>query len=119
MAELRRSAQTQNLDVETLLTVPYKLHTLEVKDAAILDLRENEPLDAVGLKATDIVSDNWDACQQVGHAAWFLHFEGVLANSATGNGHVLTLFENRLRAGTIKFSESRQLDPDLYRQLSL
>lgn len=56
-------------------------------------------------------------CQQIGHAAWFLHFDGVLAPSATGRGDVLTLFEGRLAPGKLTLSTSEKLDMELFDRL--
>lgn len=30
----------------------------------------------------DIYGDDWSACQAVGHAAWFLHVQGILVPAA-------------------------------------
>lgn len=110
MAELDRAAQSQGLPVETLLRVPYKLHTLRVTGARILDLTGTR-LEQVGLTADDVAGDDWEPCQ------WFLHFEGLLADSASGVGRVLTLFEGRLRLGVLRLVESEDLTPDQYRKL--
>lgn len=117
LGELERAAASQNLAVETLLNVPYRLHTLDVHDANVLDLRSASTMAAVGLATADIESDDWEPCQQVGHAAWFLHFDGVLAPSATGRGNVLTLFEGRLAPGKLTLVTSEALDVALFDRL--
>ena len=58
------------------------------------------------------------ACQMVGHAAWFLRFQGILAPSASGTGMVLTLFESRLGPGSVLVKSSDDLTLSLYEELS-
>jgi len=116
MAELDRAAQSQGVPPETLLRVPYKIHTLHVTEARILDLTGTR-LEQVGLTADDVSGDDWEPCQAVGHGAWFLHFEGLLADSASGIGRVLTLFEGRLRPSVLQLVTSQDLTPDRYRKL--
>ncbi|MGB7236662.1 MAG: RES domain-containing protein [Rhodococcus sp. (in: high G+C Gram-positive bacteria)] len=118
MGEVQRAAAANQLDPHEMLQVPYLLHTLEVRDLAVLDLRTPEALGFVGLDPADIADDDWTACQAVGHAAWFLKVPAVIAPSATGQGHVLTLFETRLPPGAVHVTESRSLTPSLYDELS-
>lgn len=117
LGELERAAASQQLSVKTVLQVPYKFHTLDVQEVAVLDLRPTETMAAVSLTTADIESDDWGHCQQIGHAAWFLHFDGVLAPSATGRGDVLTLFEGRLAPGKLTLSTSEKLDMELFDRL--
>ncbi|PPF91340.1 hypothetical protein C5C03_00525 [Clavibacter michiganensis] len=117
MAELERAAQSQGLTPETLLAVPYKVHTLAVSGVTVLDLRDPAALASVGLTPADIAGDDWEPCQALGHAAWFLGFDGVLASSASGTGSVLTLFEGRLGPGQLRLSASEVLTVDRYTTL--
>lgn len=116
IAELDRAAQSQGLPAETLLRVPYKLHTLRVAGARIFDLT-GVGLEQVGLTGDDVAGADWEPCQAVGHGAWFLHFEGLLADSASGVGRVLALFEGRLRPGVLELVGSEDLTLDQYRKL--
>lgn len=118
MAELDRVAESQNVPAATMLQVPYKFHTLEVDAARILDLSSTERLSEIGLEAEDISDPDWSACQMVGHAAWFLRFQGILAPSASGTGMVLTLFESRLGPGSVLVKSSDDLTLSLYEELS-
>ncbi len=59
----------------------------------------------------DVADDDWTACQAVGHAAWFLGLDGVLAPSASGRGHVLAAFETRA-ALSLTVAASTALTPD-------
>lgn len=117
MAELDRAAESQGFAAEALLRAAYKFHTLTVDQVSILDLTDPATLEAVGLTTEDIGNDDWEACQAVGHGAWFLHFDGVLAESASGTGDVLTLFESRLNSGQLTVQSSEDLTVDRYRTL--
>lgn len=115
MRELEKAAADNHLDVATQLQVPYKLHTISVFDVSVLDLREPHTQEDLGLEPDDLTGP-WDACQPIGHAAWFLELGGVLAPSATGSGLTLALFEHRIAPEQIRVDESRPLTFDLYQQ---
>lgn len=118
MRELEKAAEDNHLDVPTLLQVPYKLHTFQVEDIAVLDLRSEENRETLGL-ADDDLAGPWENCQPVGHAAWFLEFAGVLAPSATtADGLTLALFEHRVPPGHLRLEASQDLTTALYRTLS-
>lgn len=110
-------AHSQGVAGEVLLGVPRVLHDISVSDARVLDLREPEQRAAVGLEDSDISDSDWTLCQQVGHAAWFLGLQGVIAPSAAGRGLVLTLFEGRLDPGQVVVTNSRDLTHDLFDSL--
>ncbi len=115
MRELERAAADNHLDVATQLQVPYMLHTIRVVDVPVLDLHAEETRESLGLELEDLTG-RWDACQPVGHAAWFLEFAGVLAPSATGAGLTLALFAHRTTPDQIQVESSQALTFDLYRQ---
>ena len=117
MAEVERAAASQGLTAETLLRAARRLHTMEIRNASVLDLTDPATMNAVGLALEDVRSDDWEACQAVGHAAWFLHFDGVLAPSASGIGYVLALFESRIHGGVLTLTSSEDLTPELYESL--
>lgn len=117
IGELDMAATSQGMTSETFLAAPKVFHSLAVTRLPVLDLRAPETLEQVGLTIDDIAGDDWDACQSVGHAAWFLEFGGVLAPSATGNGYVLAAFEDRIDPGSITVTSSTPLTPTLYKQL--
>lgn len=116
LAELRRMANGQGLEVVDLLRGRRlrELHTIEVRDAQVLDLRESTALARVGLEPSDIADDDWSGCQAIGQAAHFLGLGGILAPSATGVGNVFAAFESRLQPGQLSLSKSEPLTPDLY-----
>lgn len=117
MGELERAAESQGSDVEAFLAAPRIFHRFDVAGLEVLDLRSQERLESVGLTMEDIQGDDWEACQLVGHAAWFLNFSGVLAPSAYGSGYVLTVFEDRIGPGVLDVVDSEPLDVSLYRAL--
>lgn len=114
MRELQRLTDAAGTDPLALLRRGYALHDIEVMALPVLDLRSPEALECVGLSAEDVTDDDWSACQAVGHAAWFLEFGGVLAPSATGDGHVLAAFEHRIEPGQVTVLRSRPLSPEMY-----
>lgn len=82
MVEVERAAQAASTTPEKMLEASYRLHTIEATDLAVLDLITSDAREAVGLEDDDIYGDDWSACQAVGHAAWFLHVQGVLVPAA-------------------------------------
>lgn len=117
MVEVERAAQAASTNPEKMLEASYRLHTIEAADLAVLDLTTPEARDAVGLEDEDIHGEDWSACQAVGHAAWFLHVQGVLVPAAGGVGLVITAYEQRTRPGQLQISHSEDLTPDRYREL--
>lgn len=80
----------------------------------MLDLRDEESLDYVGLRMEDILDEEWTACQTVGHAA-FLDYGGIVAPSATGAGLVIAVFEARMKPGELTLRSTETLDAVTYR----
>ncbi|SIN53623.1 Uncharacterized conserved protein [Mycobacteroides abscessus subsp. abscessus] len=117
MVEVERAAQASSTTAEQLLEASYRLHTIEAINLAVLDLTTPEAREAVGLEDDDIFGDDWAACQAVGHAAWFLHVQGVLVPAAGGVGLVITAYEQRTRPGQLHVSNSEDLTPSRYREL--
>ena len=116
LAEADRMAQSQQVTTADLIDAGRTLHTLEIRDVNLLDLRLPARLDAVGLEPADVRDDDWAPCQQVGQAAWFLGRAGIIAASATGGGDVVALFEQRLHPGQVTVTDSSPLTLDLYNQ---
>lgn len=117
IAELDRTAAAAGLRPVAMIRKGLTLHALTVQEMQVLDLREASALRQVGLELEDISDDDWTACQAVGHAAYFLNFDGVLAPSATGTGLVLAAFETRLRPDQLTLDRSEPLSEDLYLRL--
>ena len=100
MVEVERAAQAASTTPEGMLEAHYRLHTIDATHMAVLDLTTSEAREAVGLEDDDIYGDDWSACQAVGHAAWFLHVQGVLVPAAgrPAVGAVLVAHERLLLA---------------------
>jgi RES domain-containing protein len=114
MLELDRLAEASGTTPQRLISRGYEVHTIQVAELSVLDLRTEAALAAVGLNLDDIADDDWTACQTVGQAAWFLELQGVLAPSASGEGHVLAVFENRAHAGQLTVTATATLDLATY-----
>ncbi|OSP08803.1 RES family NAD+ phosphorylase [Microbacterium sp. LEMMJ01] len=116
MGELARAATSQSAPVEVFLQADYSLHTIAVSEITVLDLRAPAALAHVGLSDGDIRDPDWTACQNIGNAAWFLGFGGILAPSATGDGIVLAAFEARA-SPHLSIRDTERLTHDLYTRL--
>ncbi|TYQ10487.1 UNVERIFIED_ORG: hypothetical protein L601_002300000050 [Gordonia westfalica J30] len=117
MVEVERAAQAASTTPEQLLEASYRLHTVEAAQLAVLDLTTSDAREAVGLEDEDIYGEDWSACQAVGHAAWFLHVQGLLVPAAGRVGLVITAYEQRLRPDQLRVSSSENLTPARYREL--
>jgi RES domain-containing protein len=114
MGEVAKAAEDNHIDVATQLQVPYTLHTIVVTDIDVLDLRSDLNRNLLGLRDEDL-NGTWEACQPIGHAAWFLEFAGVLAPSATTPvGLTLALFEHRVSPAKVEIENSQTLTLELY-----
>jgi len=83
---------------------PRQLATLRVRLQRILDLREPEALDALGVTMDDLMADDPSLTRAIGEAAQHLGYEAIVAPSAAGGpGHVVALFmTNRAPASSIE-----------------
>jgi hypothetical protein len=77
---------------------PRRLVTCEIEIMSVLDLRETESRDAIGLTIADLCSavGDYETCHRVGQAAYKLGLHGVIAPAAGGLGETLAVFEDRL-----------------------
>lgn len=116
--EARRAAEALGTTPEIMLQAPFLLHTVQATDLAVLDLSDPNALERVGLTTADLTDDDWTACQAVGHAAWFLGFQGILAPSASGTGVVLAAYEGRLDLHQLTITKSEPFTPAIYRSLT-
>jgi len=117
LREFDRLAEATGLDPLMLLRSPRTLHTIEVRDLPVLDLRDPERLSYARLSLNDIGDDDWTACQSAGHAAYFLGMSGVVAASATGQGVVIAAFEPRVAPEQLTVIDHTPLDEATYRGL--
>jgi hypothetical protein len=102
--EFYRLAKRQGRDPEGF--PPRRLYRYDIALAAVLDLRELAIRTALPLSDSELRSNDASRCQQIGESANHLGPEGILAPSATGEGAVLVVFFERLRAD----SQVRDLD---------
>jgi RES domain-containing protein len=114
--EYARMARAAGQEPEQMLDKPRQLHTVEVTELPVLDLRTEASLAYVGLNMDDITDEDWTACQTVGHAAYFLDVAGIIASSATGSGLVVAAFEGRAQPKQLTLRASQPLDAAYYRK---
>jgi RES domain-containing protein len=96
--EFERLAHRQRRDPADFL--PRAFYRYDLALQSILDPRDAEALEAVGLGVAELTSDHLDACQRVGRAAHHAGHEGILAPSAAGDGTVVALFLDRMQFGS-------------------
>jgi RES domain-containing protein len=79
---------------------PRRLVSCELEVTNVLDLRQAESRETVGLSILDMTSDvgDYGMCHRVAQAAHQLELHGIIAPAATGLGETLALFERRLPA---------------------
>lgn len=117
MRELERAAEYDHLSVTSKLSVPQVMHTIDLMEIEILDLTRPATHAALGLEEADFTGE-WAPCQEVGHAAWFLEFHGVLAPSAVWDGVTLALFDHNTPPSRIAVQSTEPLTYDLYRSIA-
>lgn len=96
VAEFYRMAERQGRAPEDFL--PRQMHRYDVTLAAALDLRVPVAQDSLDLTPEALRALDARRCQEIGAAAHYLGFEAIVAPSATGNGTVLAVFFESLRA---------------------
>jgi hypothetical protein len=69
--------------------IPRDLHTIDATELMILDLTSEGAMQSLQLTIEEIRSDDSSRCQQIGEAAHFLGFQGVLAPTAPEMGFVI------------------------------
>lgn len=111
VAEFHRLASRQGVAVASFL--PRVLYRYEVELNNLLDLRDSEVREAVGITLNEMASDDLTACQALGEAAFSAGREGLLAPSATGSGEVLAVFLGRLSSE----SRLRDVSSDLWEEV--
>jgi len=109
-AEFARMAQGQGKGPESFL--PRTLHTISVDNLGIVDLTSVGALETIGLQRSDLEADDWAACQRIGDAVDTLGLGGLLADSATGSGVVLTIYVRHVHHGELNLTTSIEVDKD-------
>jgi RES domain-containing protein len=96
--EFERLARRQRRDPADFL--PRAFYRYDLTLQSVLDLRDADALEAIGLSSAELTSDQLEACQRVGRAAHNAGREGILAPSAAGDGTVLALFLDGMQPGS-------------------
>lgn len=102
--EFYRLAERQGRDPKDFL--PRRMYRYDITLAALLDLRDPATRASLELGDHELRANDATKCQQIGDSAHHLGLEGILAPSATGEGVVLAVFFDRLRAD----SQIRDID---------
>lgn len=88
-----------------------RIHRGTVKLSRVLDLRDKETVQALGLSDADLRSNDHAACRRVGGTAEWLGIEALIVPSARSDGANLVIFERR--TGTefdLQFIESEPVE---------
>jgi len=109
-AEFARMAEGQGKGPASFL--PRTLHTIAVDNLEIVDLTTAGALEAVGLQRSDLEAEDWGVCQQIGDAIDTLGLGGLVADSATGNGVVLTVYVRHTHHGELNLTSSLEVRED-------
>jgi len=109
-AEFARMAEGQGKGPASFL--PRTLHTISVDNLEIVDLTGVGALETVGLQRSDLEADDWTVCQQIGDAVDTLGLGGLLADSATSSGVVLTVYVRHAHQEKLNLTSSIEVDED-------
>lgn len=86
------------------------LHRLTVKTRRTLKIADMEAVEGLGISAATYQTLSYERCQQIGDAAQFLGFDGILAPSARWPCQNLVLFADRIEPDEIQLVESELVD---------
>lgn len=90
--------------------LPRTLHTISVDELEVIDLTTVGALESIGLQRSDLEADDWTPCQHIGDAVDTLGLGGLLADSATGRGVVLTVYVRHAHHGELNLTSSIEVD---------
>ena len=82
--------------------LPRDLHEIEVTGLLVLDLTAPLALVALGVELSELLGDDLELPQQIAEAASRLHFHGIRAASATGEGNTIAVFEEQIGRAQLK-----------------
>ncbi len=91
------------------------LHRLAVRTRRTLRIADIEALEALGVSSAAYPTLSYERCQEIGDAAEFLGFDGILAPSARWPCQNLILFSDRLEPGDLQQVESEPVDWQVWR----
>jgi RES domain-containing protein len=92
------------------------IHRLSVRTTRTLKIADIEALERLGIARETYPSLTYDRCQEIGDAAQFLGFDGILAPSARWPCQNLVLFMDRLAPGDLELVESEPVDWAVWRE---
>lgn len=92
------------------------LHRLTVRTTRTLKIADLEALEGLGVSRETYQSLTYDRCQEIGDAAQFLGFDGILAPSARWPCQNLVLFVDRLEPDDLHLVESEPIDWQAWRE---
>jgi len=92
------------------------LHRLSVRTTRTLKIADLDALAGLGVSRENYSSLSYDRCQEIGDAAQFLGFDGILAPSARWPCHNLVLFMARLDPDDLHLVESEPVDWQEWRE---
>jgi RES domain-containing protein len=96
--ELRRRAARDGLSLSDMH--PRSIFVIDLHLHEVVDLMVAGQLQAWGLTAEDLASDDMDRCREVAGVATRLGAEGIRWASATGTGQSIAVFVEHLRPGS-------------------
>lgn len=92
------------------------LHRLTVRTTRTLKIADLEALEGLGVSRETYQSLDYERCQEIGDAAQFLGFDGILAPSARWPCQNLVLFVDRFEPGDLELAESEPVDWQAWRE---
>jgi RES domain-containing protein len=93
------------------------LHRIAVRTTQTLKLADAAALAALGIAPERYGDFSYERSREIGDAAFFLGFDGIMAPSARWTCHNLVLFTDRLEPGDLVVVESEPVDWGLWRSL--
>ena len=92
------------------------LHRLRVRTQRTLRIANLEALEGLGVSRKTYQSLSYERCQEIGDAAQFLGFDGILAPSARWPCQNLVLFIDRIEPDELQLVESEPVDWHSWRE---
>ena len=93
-----------------------RLHRISVRTQRTLKLADLEAIETLGVSAETYSSLSYERTQEIGDAAAFLGFDGILAPSARHKSHNLVIFCDRFTPADLVAIESEAVDWDAWRR---
>jgi hypothetical protein len=94
-----------------------RIHRIGVKTQRTLKIANLEAVEELGISRQTYAGLSYERSQEIGDAAAFLGFDGILAPSARWRCHNLVLFCDRLMPGDLIDLQSEEVDWNVWRQL--